>query len=1259
MEAVRRFRNIVCTKYGLVLINFAIITIIALIIFRNFFLTSNWPGGGDTLGAISGGYIFGKDFRWLYVWRPQSFGCVEPINLMDSFLMLIHSVCLDAAVTTKIFMFFSFLMAGFSMYAFSHHYTHNHIAALSASLVYTLNQWFFSQFTEGHTFIIFSYALAPLLFLLLDRALETRKSKDILALALIFAIFLTSFDPGSVVIYGVFLSVFVIFYVLQRTNSINFRTRVKHLLKVFLPAGIISFLIAAPRILPLMSNVAPPYFSPQYKYYLEETFTGSYKNITDAFSLRGLEQWGYIFKVDVTRGLGLPGFPTQAFLLCLFFLAYCTILFHRDRYTYFFAFSALISIIISMGPYSPFGNVFVWAWFNVPYFSVFRATSRWIMMTAFSHSFFISVLGTMIANYLQKRRHVIVDEDFRARKTMSKELRDYLAPLVSLYRNLHKFLYYLGIIALALILLTGFFSCFFFFDQGLQVYTPPQTYIEPYEWIAEQPGDYKIVAVNRSPGEWYESPGAATDFGFSGMLTDLGWGHDIGQESSFIHDKPVLQDGGWSPLSKAFVNFLRFRLARDYMTDDILKMLGAFNYRYIVLPPYASANIRNFFLKQQGANIVYNQSGSIIIDDYYYTPHIFASTQHAVVLGGLESFPSLCKIDSFNLDQKPLIFAHQISNSPLFTDSAFNSSEALFFVNTDILDMVMLSLRGDVNLVNAADYSAPSLDNSKYWTRESFWSYFGGLVLGGDTLTTLGANSVDIPFRADSAGAFDIWIRVGFAPSRGKLKVSVDHTLIGEICPESNFWAGLKWINVTRLDLESGTHVMTLTNDGSGFNDVDAITAVKPSLLQSRTSEVLEALQAFSGRLVYLIESESIQASGWSLTSAPYNGVVLHSEGRGSVISYGATASASSFESEGLEAQKAIDGSIYTRWASSQGLPQWLQIDWPTIQELRGAHIVFENAYAEDYAIQTWNGTDWVDQVQVKGNTLLEQFHDFPCPVSTTKMRLYVTAAPAFNMVSVWELEPYSTQAVSTATKIFTPRRGKYMIAARLASGPDYKIFELKINNTDFTVSCSSSETGFKWYEFGPVFLDVGEQEIGINAFGKADLDTIIIYSLKDGETTLPSNDLFKPDNTPPSITYEKINSCKYVVHVDSSDPFLLIFSDSYHPLWRAYVDGTETSPVTAYSVVNGFFINKTGEFDITLYFTAQTYADIGIKISLVTLIIVIVAIAIPSDTIKRIVKFIKRKLTGVYVFVQNIMRSLDKKLKEILTIHNRRVESH
>jgi len=337
-----------------ILLDFCLITILGIIIFRNFLFTDKWPAGGDALGIVGRAYLFGKDLRWLYVWRPHSFGFVEVIHGYDFFLMILHGFTGNAIATAKYFLFLTFIFSGFTSYTLVYWYTKNSTASFAASLVYILNQWLFSQYTEAHGDILFSYAIAPLLFLLVFKVFETRKTKEILITSLILAIFVSAFHPECVVIYGTSLLIFAVIYVLINKNALSKLKQLENLLKTALLLAIICFFLAAFLFLPMIFNVQPRYYSPTYKYYLEEIWGGTYKNLTDAFALGAVEVWGYINTVDVTKGIDLPDVPAKNISLALFLLAYCTIFVRRDKYTVFFVTASIISMFVAKGPYSIF-----------------------------------------------------------------------------------------------------------------------------------------------------------------------------------------------------------------------------------------------------------------------------------------------------------------------------------------------------------------------------------------------------------------------------------------------------------------------------------------------------------------------------------------------------------------------------------------------------------------------------------------------------------------------------------------------------------------------------------------------------------------------------------------------------------------------------------------------------------------------------------------------------------------------------------------
>ena len=88
---------------------------------------------------------------------------------------------------------------------------------------------------------------------------------------------------------------------------------------------------------------------------------------------------------------------------------------------------------------------------------------------------------------------------------------------------------------------------------------------------------------------------------------------------------------------------------------------------------------------------------------------------------------------------------------------------------------------------------------------------------------------------------------------------------------------------------------------------------------------------------------------------------------------------------------------------------------------------------------------------------------------------------------------------------------------------------------------------------------------------------------------------------------YQKINPTLYKVQVNSTEPFMLSFAESYDPLWVAKVKQPngkwkEYQPVPLYSVINGFWIEDTGNLDIIIEYKPQRWFYYGLAISLTTL---------------------------------------------------------
>lgn len=90
----------------------------------------------------------------------------------------------------------------------------------------------------------------------------------------------------------------------------------------------------------------------------------------------------------------------------------------------------------------------------------------------------------------------------------------------------------------------------------------------------------------------------------------------------------------------------------------------------------------------------------------------------------------------------------------------------------------------------------------------------------------------------------------------------------------------------------------------------------------------------------------------------------------------------------------AIDGNTDTFWndASPDTYPAWLQITSPAPVSLPGITLLSNSdGVPEDYTVATWNGTAWVTQATVTGNSAVEREVPFPQTVSTTQVLITVT----------------------------------------------------------------------------------------------------------------------------------------------------------------------------------------------------------------------------------------------------------------------------
>jgi len=143
------------------------------------------------------------------------------------------------------------------------------------------------------------------------------------------------------------------------------------------------------------------------------------------------------------------------------------------------------------------------------------------------------------------------------------------------------------------------------------------------------------------------------------------------------------------------------------------------------------------------------------------------------------------------------------------------------------------------------------------------------------------------------------------------------------------------------------------------------------------------------------------------------------------------------------------------------------------------------------------------------------------------------------------------------------------------------------------------------------------------------DLDVIWIWSTGKEDKTI--EDLFTSRQIPARLTsYQMIDLTKYVVHVNATQSFTLSFAEAYDPLWIAHVNGKRIKSIPLYSVINGFWINQTGQLEITIEYEPQKWFYYGSIISVTTLLACLTYITYNWTKNKAIWKRTKRSIARV-----------------------------
>jgi hypothetical protein len=165
---------------------------------------------------------------------------------------------------------------------------------------------------------------------------------------------------------------------------------------------------------------------------------------------------------------------------------------------------------------------------------------------------------------------------------------------------------------------------------------------------------------------------------------------------------------------------------------------------------------------------------------------------------------------------------------------------------------------------------------------------------------------------------------------------------------------------------------------------------------------------------------------------------------------------------------------------------------------------------------------------------------------------------------------------------VYVPRSGEYVLALKAVGSLNVNGMQLK------------RDGGWAYISFPE--LKRGRCVIAISTDDEAYVQGLALLSIDRG--SISPHQVLKAEVPARLLSSRQVSPVEWEVVVNASSPLVLVFTEPYDRLWRAYVNGKEVEPVALYGMVNGFPISETGILRIRIYYTLQTYFNAGLLTS-------------------------------------------------------------
>ncbi len=1146
--------------------------------------------------------------RFFYVWDPwvnMGLGSLSYGDFTWWIIALPAFLGINEAVIGKVVHILILAMAGWSSYYLCHYLTKGkRLPSLIGSFVYMFNPWVLDRIVWGHFTIYFGYALPPLALVFFIKSLDSLKTRDFIIAAFVLGIQLwVDLYLSYILLLGMSIYSFVCLFSKIKKEGLT-QELIKRMVIGVICMSLIPLVMHALWLLPAAYKVpSETYFGSGERMWVEDLYGYSYQSTFQNIIRLRYFRFSY-FKDMEAKLIEKPTFYSLTFLMPV--LAFTTILFtKKNEYVKPFFVLLVFFLVLSSGTNLPF-KIYEWMWFRVPGIAIFRDVNAWIYFVALCYSALYSIMSSSV---IEKIENTFVTRSWEKKRfTLSSML----------------IIIFIGIVFISILVNSWPMFTGNFYNK-LKSFQVPKEYKEMSNWFKQQKDDFRVLIIPYHFGIWSV------------------WADEHIHNPLYISPpKPIVIGGRAVPTSMPFLDFLQNVVrAREISSSiNLGKILSIFNIKYISVngdidishTPWfqdlqPAEEVNKFLSSRKELSLAKKDGYLSAYTNNYFTSLFTGSYDNAIVVGSRDLVLSMSNINNFNFNKLSMIFADQLNKEKL--KEKIERSDYMIFHEKNIDDLIFLNVDDKYEII-PANYAGKFSDSNKNWVRKFFFPLisdinFMGEYYNSDIILATGDQvMINVPFNIENTQNYEIWIRTARGPEEGELSIKIDNKEISRFQLYANSFVGFKWIRINEKKIGSGDHKLTLTKIGSyGEVIIDRIVIIPPEELKLKKEESMNFLN--NKKIVLSYNKElSFTKPGWIIGSTNKWPEKWKFDGIGFTRNY-------SFSVDNNIANTTYEGTNNTYgyfWTKTKIAVS----DYPyLIVRVKGT----SNAEFKIFL----NGKDWKYQwVNVPDNWVKspENFttYIFKMPAGiygeTIEQIALVTKSVDENpAINYWEYLILSKKKeISfgiTESEIFIPKDGYYTIAIQTLTGSKTGKISIGIDNKKYdfnTTTLGSSE--YKYIYVGPLFLDKNHHKFTIESDGNdlTEVTHIFIYN-DNNEKSSTLEEIFPTSVESPEINYKKTNPTKYIVSVLTDKPFTLTFRESFSPEWVATSNGKVFDHFLTYSSLNGYLIDKTGNFDIIIEYKQQKYRYVGFLISGIATVCLIMYIFYPEfpNLVKKKVK--------------------------------------